>query len=207
VAGTDLKAERKDLYAPKAGVFAEVVVPPMTYLAIDGSGDPNVSEDYADAVTALFAASYAAKFLSKRELGRDYVVLPLEGLWWAEDLAVFRSRDKGSWSWRMMIRQPDWVGEVLLDEAGSTAERKGALAARLLRQQVLDEGRCVQTLHVGPYDDEGPVLARLHEEYLPDNALVPVGRHHEIYLGDPRRAAPERLRTILRQPVAAAPRR
>ncbi len=203
MAGTDLKAERKDLYTPKLGVFVDIVVPPMTFLAIDGSGDPNVSEDYRHAIEALFSASYVAKFLSKRELGRDYVVLPLEGQWWAEDVAAFHTRDKTSWSWRMMIRQPGWVGADVLSKAVRTAEKKGAVAARQLRPYMLDESRCIQTLHVGSYDDEAPVLARLHDEYLPEYALKPVGLHHEIYLSDARRTAPAKLRTILRQPVAA----
>lgn len=128
MAGTDLKAERKDLYAPRRGVFVDVVVPPMTFLAIDGSGDPNVSEDYRHAIEALFGASYAAKFQSKRELHRDYVVLPLEGQWWAEDMAAFHTRDKTSWFWRMMIRQPDWLGADALCEAVRTAEKKRVLS-------------------------------------------------------------------------------
>ncbi|MEJ7743028.1 MAG: GyrI-like domain-containing protein [Nocardioidaceae bacterium] len=156
MAGTDLKAERKDLYAPKLGVFVDIVVPPMTFLAIDGSGDPNLSEDYRHAIEALFSASYAAKFVSKRELHRDYVVLPLEGQWWAEDMAAFHTRDKASWSWRMMIRQPAWLGAEVLSEVVRIAEEKGAVAASQLRPYTLDEGRCVQTLHVGSYDDEGP---------------------------------------------------
>lgn len=205
MAGTDLKAERKDLYAPKPGMFLDIVVPPMTFLAIDGSGDPNVSEDYRDAIEALFSASYAAKFLSKRELHRDYVVLPLEGQWWADDMTAFHTREKTSWSWRMMIRQPDWLGADVLSEAVRTAEEAGAVAASQLRPHMLDEGRCAQTLHVGGYDDEGPVLTRLHDEYLPQHALRPMGLHHEIYLSDARRTAPAKLRTILRQPVATAP--
>ncbi len=141
MAGTELKAERKDLYAPRLGVFVDVVVPPMTFLAIDGSGDPNMSEDYRHAIEALFSASYAAKFLSKRELHRDYVVLPLEGQWWAEDMAAFRTRDKAGWSWRMMIRQPDWLGADVLSEVTRIAEAKGAVAAPKLRPYTLDEGR------------------------------------------------------------------
>ncbi len=199
---TDLKAERTDLYAPRPGVFVDVVVPPMTFLAVEGCGDPNLSEDYRHAVEALFSASYAAKFLSKRELRRDYVVLPLEGQWWADDMAAFRARDKTSWSWRMLIRQPAWLGQDVLSEVVRIVEAKGAVAASKLCAYTLDEGRCAQTLHVGSYDDEGPVLGRLHEEYLPQHSLKPRGLHHEIYLSDARRTAPARLRTVLRQPVA-----
>lgn len=200
--GTDLKAERRDLYAPKRDTFVEVVVPLMTYLAVEGHGDPNASEEYRHAVEALFVASYAAKFVSKNELGKDYVVLPLEGLWWAADMSAFAARNKASWSWRMLIRQPDWLDADLLMQAVQTAQRKGA-AAGLLHRHPLDEGRCVQTLHIGSYDDEGPILARLHDDYLPDRGLRPAGLHHEIYLSDVRRTEPAKLRTILRQPVAA----
>ncbi len=125
MADTDLKAERKDLYAPRRGVFVDIVVPPMTFLAIDGTGDPNLSEDYRHAIEALFSASYAAKFLSRRELQRDYMVLALEGRWWADDMAAFHTRDKTSWSWRMMIRQPNWPGAEVLKSGGAegTTER------------------------------------------------------------------------------------
>lgn len=198
----DLKAERKDLYAPKAGVFAEVDVPPMSYLMVDGHGDPNTEPGYVEAVEALFAVSYGVKFASKRELDRDYIVMPLEGLWWADDPAVFASRSKSDWDWTMMIRQPDWVTEPMV--AGATdavTARKNLPALSRLRFAVLTEGRSVQTLHLGPYDDEGPVLLELHSGYLPARGFVEDGKHHEIYLGDPRRTEPARLKTILRQPV------
>lgn len=199
---TDLKAERKDLYAPKAGVFVEVDVPPMSFLMVDGHGDPNTELAYVDAVEALFAVSYAVKFASKRELDHDYVVMPLEGLWWADDPAVFASRRKSDWDWTMMIRQPDWVTASLV--AGATeavTATKDLPAASRLRFAVLEEGLSVQTLHLGSYDDEGPVLQELHSQYLPGHGLVESGKHHEIYLGDPRRTEPAKLRTILRQPV------
>ncbi|HEX8496191.1 MAG TPA: GyrI-like domain-containing protein [Actinomycetales bacterium] len=196
----DLKAERKDLYAPPRGRFVEVVVPPMRFLTVDGHGDPNTNDDYADAVRSLFATSYAAKFLSKRVLGRDFVVLPLEGLWTADDLTAFERRAKGEWSWTMLIRQPDWIDAALVDRALDTVRTKGSLL-RELELRTLDEGLCVQTLHVGSYDDEAPVLRALHHEHLPAHGLRPTGRHHEIYLSDPRRVAADRLRTVLRQPV------
>lgn len=202
---TDLKAERKDLYAPRAGVFVEVDVPPMSYLMVDGHGDPNTEPAYVDAVEALYAVSYAVKFASKRELDRDYVVMPLEGLWWADDPAVFASRRKSDWDWTMMLRQPDWVTDSMVAAATDAATAKKELpAAPRLRFAVLHEGRSVQTLHLGPYDDEGHVLLELHSGYLPGHGLVEDGKHHEIYLGDPRRTEPSRLRTILRQPVRRA---
>jgi hypothetical protein len=201
---TDLKRQRPDLYAPPAGRYVEVDVPRMRYLAVDGHGDPNTAPAYREAVESLFAAAYAAKFLSKRELERDYVVLPLEGLWWADDMTAFRTGDKASWSWRVLVRQPDWLPDDLLKTAVEQAHGKGRDPDHLLHLVDLAEGRCVQILHVGPYAAEGPALAYLHDRYLPEHGLRPAGLHHEIYLSDPRRVAPEKLRTILRQPVAAA---
>jgi hypothetical protein len=199
----DLKSEHKDLYAPPAGRFTEVEVPAMSFLAIDGKGDPNTSEDYREAVEALFAVSYAAKFISKRQLDRDYVVLPLEGLWSAEDPNAFVRRDKQSWSWTAMIRQPDWISGAMIEQAQLSAQKKRLPALSILRHETIEEGRSVQTLHVGSYDDEGPVLEKLHSSYLPDNGLATTGRHHEIYLNDPRKTDPAELKVILRQPVTA----
>jgi hypothetical protein len=199
----DLKAERKDLYAPPRGRFVEVDVPQMTFLAVDGQGDPNTGAEYRHAVEAVFSLSYAVKFLSKRALGRDYVVLPLEGLWSAEDMTAFARRAKAEWSWTMLVRQPDWVDSALLDEARDGLRSRPLPALPLVEPRTSTEGRCVQTLHVGSYDDEGPVLRALHEDHLPAHGLVPTGRHHEIYLNDPRRTVPVKLRTVLRQPVAA----
>jgi hypothetical protein len=199
----DLKRDQRALYAPPTGRYVEVDVPAMRFLAVEGSGRPD-SPAYQQAVEALFAAAYAAKFLSKGELDRDYVVLPLEGLWWADDMATFRTREKDRWSWRMLIRQPDWLDERTLAAAVDKARSKGRDPEGLLQVFELEEGRCLQTLHLGSYDDEGPSLAYLHDEYLPERGLRPTGLHHEIYLSDARRVAPDKLRTILRQPVAPA---
>lgn len=196
-----------DAYQARVGEVRTLDVPPLQYLAIDGHGDPNSSEEYAGALAALYPVAYTLKFASRRELGRDYVVMPLEGLWWADDMAAFTvARDKSRWSWTLLIMAPDWVDDAMRARAVAQVAAKGDPPQRLvdLRLQRLAEGRCVQTLHVGPYDDEGPVLARLHDEVLPAQGLRPTGRHHEIYLSDPSRTAPERLRTILRQPVATA---
>jgi hypothetical protein len=170
---------------------------------VDGRGDPNTAAEYADAVSALYGVAYALKFRSKLELGRDYVVMPLEALWWAEDWAAFTSaRDKSQWSWTAMNLVPDWLTADDVDRAhDAVAERGGASALDRLRFDELAEGRCVQTLHVGSYDDEAPVLDEMHHRFLPREGLRMRGLHHEIYLSDPRRAAPNRLRTILRQPV------
>lgn len=205
MATSDIKRDRKDLYAPRSGQFQLVEVPELPYLMVGGEGDPNTSQSYQDAVTALYTVSYALKFASKRQ-GRDYVVGPLEGLWWADDPAVFVTRDKDRWHWTMMITQPGWVtGAMVAEAARSAAAKKDLAAAGRLRYERYAEGLSAQILHIGPYDDEGPVLARLHHEFLPANGLRFNGRHHEIYLSDPRRTEPAKLKTILRQPVARFP--
>jgi hypothetical protein len=176
-----------------------VNVPGMLFLMIDGHGDPNTSSSYQDALQALCALSYSLKFQIKRLSGSDYKVGSLEGLWWAPDLGAF------AWDWTMIIRQPDMVTEDLLaDTIKQVQEKKGLPAAANVRLERFTEGRAAQILHVGPYSTEGPTIARLHA-FIDDQGLTFDGRvqkHHEIYLGDPRRAAPERLRTIIRQPVA-----
>jgi hypothetical protein len=198
----DIKRAHRALYAPSAKDFAVVDVPPMRYLAIDGEGDPNTSRAYADAVEALFSVAYAVKFRSKRTLGRDLVVAPLEGLWRADDPAAFVTRDKSSWSWTMLIAQPEWIDERLVADCVTAVRAKDEKPALdRLRLHRLDEGTSVQILHVGSYDDEGPTLARLHDEWMPQHRLTFNGDHHEIYLSDARRTAPEKLRTVLRQPV------
>lgn len=194
----DPKKALKELYAPRQGDFALVEVPPMQFLAIDGEGDPNTAAAYAEAVQALFSVSYAAKFASKQNLAKDYVVGPLEGLWRADDRTAFRTRDKDAWRWTMLITQPEWITQEIIDTA---REKQRPPAADRLRLLTWEEGACVQILHVGSYDDEAPVLARLHDQYMPSHALTFNGDHHEIYLSDPRRTPPQRWRTILRQPV------
>ncbi|GAA2514976.1 GyrI-like domain-containing protein [Winogradskya humida] len=188
----DLKREISTYRAPR-GRFELVDVPELRYLMIDGHGDPNTGTAFADATAALYPLAYKLKFASKKILGRDYVVMPLEGLWWADDMETFTAaRDKSRWDWTLMILVPEWIGDELLAGAGDWgAVRLGSLS----------EGRCVQTLHIGSYDDEAGVLARMHDEFIPGNGLRMTGKHHEIYLSDARKVAPEKLRTILRQPV------
>lgn len=192
-----------DSYQAARGKFRVVDVPTLQYLMIDGSGDPNTSPAYTDALEALYPLAYKLKFASKRELGRDYVVPPLEGLWWAEDMASFTdARDKTQWQWTMMLMVPGWIDEALVTQ--TTEVIRGANPPALLgsvRFASLEERECVQTLHIGSFDDEGPVLEQMHHEFIPANGFVMRGLHHEIYLSDPRRTAPEKLRTILRQPI------
>lgn len=201
----DVKRELRQCYDPTNTDWALVDVPAQQFLAVDGRGDPNTSADYARAVEALYAVAYTIKFSSKRVLGRDFVVGPLEGLWWSDRPEVFTTREKDAWNWRMLISQPDWVTEDLIEEAKQTALAKKRLPAIAdVRRETLHEGTSAQLLHIGAYDDEGPALARLHHEYLPAHNLRMSGHHHEIYLNDPRRTEPAKLRTILRQPVRPA---
>lgn len=198
----DLKKAHKELYTPTAREFSRVDVPEFQYLCIEGQGNPGTAAAYSQALEALYSVSYALKFNSKNTLGRDYVVAPLEGLWWAKDMDVFIARDKDAWSWTMMINQPDWITAAMVAVAvEKAAEKKELPGLKKLQFESMFEGSCVQILHYGSYDDEGPVLKRLHEQYLPENNLEFNGKHHEIYLSDPRRTVPEKLKTILRQPV------
>ncbi len=201
---TDFKKEMKAFYQPSAKEFAIVDVPAMRFLMVDGKGDPRSAQSYEEAIAALYSVSYPLKFASKKQLARDYVVPPLEGLWWADDMMAFVEDRRDDWKWTMMIMVPDWIAPSMIDEAVEAAKAKKDLPAlTLLRHEMFEEGRCVQILHIGPYSEEGPVLARLHDEFMPANGLTYNGRHHEIYLGDPRKTAPEKLKTVLRQPVRA----
>lgn len=164
----DLKRQLSS-YRARRGRFDVVDVAPAQFLVVDGQGDPNSSQQYADALAALYPLAYKLKFASKQRLGRDVVVMPLEALWWAPDLGAFTTaRDKSAWWWTAMIRVPGWITRDLFDEVVADVRRK-APPTRLddVRLETLDEGLCVQTLHVGPYDDEGPVLQRMHEESSP----------------------------------------
>ena len=200
---TDIKKDRKDLYQPTAADFTEVDVPAMTYLAIDGHGDPNTSPAYATAIQALYAGAYAIRSAFKKRTGDDFVVGPLEGLWTSADNSAFATRDKGEWDWTMMIPLPDAVSsQDIVDGLGRAARKKPELPIDALKELPLSEGRSLQILHVGTYNDEAPTLARLHDEVMPRLGLTWNGPHHEIYLSDPRRVAPEKMKTVLRQPVS-----
>jgi hypothetical protein len=193
-----------DAYQAQRGRFRIVDVPDMQYLMIDGHGDPNTSPTYTEAIEALYPVAYKLKFASKQDLSRDYVVPPLEGLWWAKDMDSFTTaRDKSQWDWTMMLMVPDWIDQAMFATAVEHAGTKNR-PARLddVRLEALSEGRCVQTLHIGSFDDEADLLARLHHEFIPSHGLCMVGKHHEIYLSDFRKVAPEKQRTILRQRVA-----
>jgi hypothetical protein len=193
-----------DSYRATVGEFRVVNVPERRYLMIDGHGDPNVSPAYVETLESLYPVAYKMKFASKQDLDRDYVVPPLEGLWWAEDMAAFTTgRDKSQWDWTMMLMVPDWVGHAIFVAAVEKVGTKNP-PPRLeaVRLEALTEGQCVQTLHLGSFDDEAEVLANMHDDFIPSHGLQLSGKHHEIYLSDPRKTIPTKLRTILRQPVS-----
>ena len=199
-----------DAYQAKRGEFRVLEVPAMQYLMVDGAGDPNTSGEYADALAALYPVAYTLKFALREQAGIDAVVMPLEGLWHASDMESFTTRrDKSAWLWTMMIMVPEQITVAMFAEAVDTVANKAVKkkqplpALPLVRLETLDEGQCVQTLHIGSYDDEAPVLDDLHHRFVPDNGLRMRGRHHEIYLSDARRVEAAKLRTILRQPVAS----
>ncbi|HHL22001.1 MAG TPA: hypothetical protein ENJ52_10825 [Aliiroseovarius sp.] len=205
----DFKKRDRTFYTGKVGHWDRVAVPPMTFLAIDGQGDPNGAA-FGQAVQALYPMAYGVK-MARKKAGADFTVPPLEALWWADDPGAFTSQARDAWQWRAMIRVPDEVDGAALEEVRAVVQKKQAKKAggtapetlRDVRLVSMEEGDCLQTLFVGPYTDETSVLAELHGKILPEQGLTFAGRHHEIYLSDPRRVAPDKLRTILRQPVRA----
>jgi hypothetical protein len=197
----DFKKELKHLYNPFAKKVEIVDVPMMNFLMIDGSGDPNTAQEYKDAVEALFAVSYALKFMVKKEKGVDYGVLPLEGLWWTDDMTQFSMQNKDMWKWTTMIMQPEYVTEDLVSKAlEQVKNKKKPPALPKIRVESFHEGLSAQIMHIGPYSAEGPTIEKLHN-LIKENGYELKGKHHEIYLSDPRRSAPERMKTIIRQPM------
>ena len=196
----DLKKTRKSLFTAPPNRFVTISAPRVSYLMVDGHGDPNRAPAYRLAVESLYTTAFTIKFACKAN-GQDFVVAPLEGLWSAPDPESFIARRKDEWDWTMMIMVPDHVdGEAFLAARTRTREKLGVLPESL-RLESLEEGLCLQALHVGGYDDEGPLLARLHGEIMPSGGYDFAGRHHEVYLSDPRKTAPEKLKTVIRQPV------
>ena len=202
----DLKKHWKPLYEGKAGVIVAVNVPSLTYLMVDGEGDPNTAQSFSEAIEALFSLSYTLKFSLKKSLRAiDYGVMPLEGLWWADDPRDFgwegHQADKSKWKWTAKIMQPEFITQTQVDAAFSEVRRKKNPAALdLVRFEKLEEGPCAQVFYTGPYSDEGPTIQRMHD-FIHASGKELRGKHHEIYLNDSRRTAPEKLKTILRQPM------
>ncbi|MCG3129091.1 MAG: hypothetical protein CHACPFDD_04000 [Phycisphaerae bacterium] len=201
----DLKARLRELYLPPADEFVLVDVPEMRYVMIDGHGAADrTALDHA--VKWLFAAIYPIKRIARQRMGKDFVDPPLEGLWWADDVQDFIRGDRAKLNWRMMIvYEPDWLTREMLDDGVAAAKSRLGAPPGSLRLESYREGLCAQTMYVGPPRSEGPTIARLHREFLPAHALTPCGHHHEIYLTDPNRVAPEKMKTVLRQPVRGAP--
>lgn len=200
----DFKKELKHLYKPSAKEVMIVDVPEMNFLMIDGQGDPNTAQEYKDALGALYAVSYALKFMVKKEKAIDYGVMPLEGLWWTDDMTQFSTENKDIWKWTAMIMQPEYVTKDLLNEALKQVEKKKNLPALpKIRFQSFHEGLSDQIMHIGPYSAEGPTIKKLHN-FIKENGYTFEGlteKHHEIYLSDPHRSAPEKMKTVIRQPI------
>lgn len=198
----DYKKLYKNLYSAKA--TPDIVdVPVMNFLMINGKGDPNSSQEYIDAIQTLYPVAYAIKFICKKELDKDFGVMPLEGLWWTENMADFNPNDKSNWQWTAMIMQPDIVDKDAYDKAiKQVKEKKNPASIDKLRFEAYDEGRAAQVMYVGPYSDEGPSILKLHDFITKNGGKLgnTNKHHHEIYLGDPRRTEPGKLKTIIRQP-------
>ncbi len=197
----DYKKELKHLYRPSAKEVVMVDVPTMNFLMIDGAGDPNTTPFFQEATEALFAVSYGLKFMIKKgEQQVDYGVMPLEGLWWADDMAQFSVEKKGDWKWTLMMMQPEYVTPDLFAEAvEQVKKKKNPAALPLMRFEAYTEGQAAQIMHIGPFSEEGPTIAKIHD-FIAANGSELSGKHHEIYLSDIRRAAPEKWKTVIRQP-------
>jgi len=194
------RAQLERLYLPSAADFSVVDVPPMDFFMIDGEGSLHVGLG-EEALEWLFAAVHPIKRLARQRMGKDFVEPPLEGLWWGEDAEDFAPANRDRLRWTMMIPAPHWADDGMLRDAVEEASERLGEAPTTLRLDRYDEGRSVQIMHVGHHDVSCATLERLHREFLPANDLVPDGPHHEIYLNDPRRTAPEKRKTVLRQPV------
>jgi hypothetical protein len=198
----DMKQRLKQLYRASADMASIVDVPELLFLMVDGAGDPNTTPAYAEAVEALYSVAYTLKFMLKNGPNAvDYAVMPLEWLWWADDMTSFVRADRDAWRWTMMIVQPDAITDKLFQSGmAQAAKKKNLPALPRLRRERFHEGRAAQIMHIGPYVAEGPTIERLHQ-FIAAQGFERRGKHHEIYLSDPRRTAPERMQTIIRQPI------
>jgi len=201
----DLRKQFKHLYQPSAKQFSIVDVPAFNFLMMDGAGNPNTSQDYRDALEALYGLSYTLKFGVKQgkydKKTYDYPVMALEGLWWMDDMREFSTARKDEWKWTAMIMQPDIITHDLVELArADLIKKKNPTAASKIRFEAFHEGLSAQIMYFGPYADESPTIQRLHD-FIIESGHQLRGKHHEIYLGDPRRTAPEKLKTVIRQPM------
>lgn len=199
----DYKKQLKHLYAPSAAKVELVDVPKMNFLMVDGEGDPNTSQAFSNAIEALYPLSYTLKFMVKK--GKrcvDYGVLPLEALWWADDMSAFTTGNKDAWKWTLMIMQPEFITQKMVEEATEEVERKKKpVSLPLVRFEAFKEGKAAQIMHRGPFSEEGPTIGKVHS-FIENAGSLRMGKHHEIYLSDIRRAAPEKWKTIVRQPMS-----
>ncbi|MFX0052457.1 MAG: GyrI-like domain-containing protein [Candidatus Hodarchaeota archaeon] len=200
----DFKKELKGIYSRiSSKEFSIIDIPSLNFLMIDGQGYPGTSQEYQDAMEALYPLSYTLKFMMKKK-GKDYVVMPLEGLWWADDMTVFTDEfmeRKNEWKWTSMVMQPDFITREMIDQAiKEVKQKKDPVALPKVRFETFKEGLSVQILYFGPYSDEGPTIKQMHK-FIEEKGYKLRGKHHEIYLSDPRRTKPERLKTIIRQPI------
>ena len=197
----DFKKEFKELYNPSAKQIAFVEVPKMNFLMIDGKGNPNISKEYKEAIEALYAISYTFKFIIKKQRKIDFAVMPLEGLWWLNNKKEFSPENKDDFYWTAMIMQPNYVTKDLIARALEEVRKKKDLKAlSKIRFEDYEEGKSAQILYIGSYSDETPTIKKIHS-FIKENNHQLRGKHHEIYLGDPHRTAPEKLKTIIRQPI------
>jgi hypothetical protein len=198
----DYKKEFKTLYNPPSNEVVVVDVPAFNFVMVHGMGDPNTSQEYKDAIEALFTVSYTLKFMiKKRKSAVDYGVLPLEGLWWADDMNSFIEGKKDTWKWTAMIMQPKYVTEALFQEAvAQVKKKKNPPALPKTRFQNFHEGLSAQIMHIGPYSAEAQNIQKIHA-FIRQNGFELAGKHHEIYLSDPRKSAPGKLKTVVRQPM------
>ena len=198
----DFKKEYKSFYYPSSKKFEIINIPTMKFLMIDGEGNPNTAKSYKDAVETLFSVSYKLKFLIKKsELEIDYKVMPLEGLWYAKPDQGLNIDDKESWNWTAMIMQPEFIKSDMIELAVNEVKKKKSLESlSVLRFEEFQEELCAQILYIGPYSEEAPTIEKMHS-YITENRYTFNGKHHEVYLNDPQRTSPEKLKTILRQPI------
>ena len=199
----DYKKNLKHLYKPSSKKVEIVEVPQMNFLMVDGEGNPNTSQSFSDAIEALFPLAYTLKFMVKKgDLGIDYGVLPLEALWWADDMSAFTTGNKESWKWTVMIMQPQFITREMVEQATKEVERKKRpVSLPLVRFESFNEGKAAQSMHIGPFSEEGPTIEKVHL-FIKKIGGQRVGKHHEIYLSDIRRSAPEKWKTIVRQPMS-----
>ncbi len=199
----DPRKEAGNLYNPSAKEVVEVDVPEMRFLMVDGQGDPDTSASYKEATEALYALSYSLKFTVKKEESINYRVMPLEGLWWMDEEGfsledIMGNRD--AWKWTSMIMQPEWVTEERVQNApASVGKKKDLPALQKVRFEFFHEGRSAQIMHVGPFSEEGPTIEKI-DRFIKERGARMRVKHHEIYLTDPRRSAPEKNKTIIRHP-------